>query len=210
MKYLLLFSLLLTLPYTINAQQIGAGLKFGIDNTNDIELTPVFKSNTNLVLMNLEPNFEGHLGAWLRVSGEYFFFQTELLFQKTDERYLLGNLVNSTKQIKFSDTRYFLELPLIVGSTYRSVEVYAGAAPRMSINTPQNLAYWFNVQRCNQPVYFKYMAGVGIKLGSLRVDFRYNNQLLPYHDCVTIDNQPYQLVDHIERFSIGFTLDFLY
>ncbi len=209
MKYLFLLFLLI-ISYTINAQQIGGGLKFGIDQTYDLKLTPTFKSNTELVLMNLSPKFEGHLGVWMRASSEYFFFQTELLLHKTDERYLLGKLGRNTTQIKFSEHRYFLELPLIVGSTYRSLEFYTGVAPRVSINTPQNLAYWFDLQRCNEPLYLKYMVGVGLKLGSLRVDLRYNNQLLSYHDCITVDNHAFQAVDHIERISIGVTLDFLY
>lgn len=204
--YLLLLCCLLSLSAL---GQHGAGVKFGLDFNKNLSTFNSINIGDSLILNNFSPQREGNVGIWLKLSSNRVYAQTEFLIFSTQERYQINFLNTNNKTEMISNNRIFLELPFLAGIKLQSFNIYAGIAPRISLNTPKKLSEWFDLERHNASIYLKYILGVDLNLGSLIVGLRYNNQLSSQRDVMIINDIVVQPIDHIERFTLSVAINLL-
>ena len=190
----------------LNAQNV-TGIKISGHFTNDLALTNTYNFGDSLVLTGINPNREYSVGVWTRWTADQFLLQAELLLTNTQEKYDLGFPMSNNAIRTIADERFFVELPILIGWNINPVNIYGGAAPRFATNQPTNLANWFSYGRVQTDFTLKYIVGVGLNLGSLKLDFRYNNRILEYEDVVFINEQSFKTVDHLERFTVSMLID---
>ena len=198
MKKLVLVLLVFLGSLSAYAQKIGFGLKGGLSSTQ------VNFEGDQLVPSDAQLGY--HLGVFARFGGIGFFVQPEVLFTQTSGKFKLelpplSSVSPTLYEAKFNR----LDVPVMAGfRLLKIIRVMAG--PIASFNIDSSLE---NAGKTVQNIDFKnatlgYQAGVGVDLGPLSFEGKYEGGLSKFTENVgtyTTDNRINQWV-----LSVGYKL----
>jgi hypothetical protein len=166
-KYLLILICLFGIN-SIYAQDFSIGPKVGINRGNVMVTGNGFDSGSS--------RYGYHLGAFARLGGDFIYLQPELLFTQTGGEivFLTSNGTNAEVDVSFNRVDVPLMLGLKWGNFFR---VQAGPVASILIN--YNLDDSFQVaQNVNyNRATLGYQAGVGIDVGNIILDLKYESSL---------------------------------
>ncbi|PZV84656.1 outer membrane protein with beta-barrel domain [Algoriphagus aquaeductus] len=170
--------------------QGGFGIKAGLSSTE------VDFKNEQFVPQGAQTGY--HVGVFGRIGAGGFFVQPELLFTQTS-----GKFLNDQDQIKAEFNR--LDVPVMVGMRFfKLLRLQAGPIASLNINSKLKEAgnTIDNVEFKNATL--GYQAGLGIDLGNLSVDAKYEGGLSKWTENIgnfDTDNRINQWV-----LSVGFRI----
>jgi hypothetical protein len=198
MKKLVLVLLVFLGSLSAYAQKIGFGLKGGLSSTQ------VNFEGDQLVPSDAQLGY--HLGVFARFGGIGFFVQPEVLFTQTSGQFKLESPPLSSVSPTLYEAKFNrLDVPVMAGfRLLKIIRVMAG--PIASFNIDSSLE---NAGKTVQNIDFKnatlgYQTGVGVDLGNLTVEGKYEGGLSRFTENVgsyTADNRINQWV-----LSIGYKL----
>jgi hypothetical protein len=178
MKKLVLVLLVTLSSVTVFAQKNGLGIKGGLSSTQvNFEGEEFIPSNAQLGY---------HLGVFARFGGVGFFVQPEVLFTQTSGKFKLelpplSSVSSTLYEAKFNR----LDVPLMAGfRMLKIIRVMAG--PIASFNIDSSLK---DAGKTVQNIDFKnatlgYQAGVGLDLGSLSIEGKYEGGLSKFTENI--------------------------
>jgi hypothetical protein len=197
MKKLVLVLLVFLGSLSAYAQKIGFGLKGGLSSTQ------VNFEGGQLVPSDAQMGY--HLGVFARFGGIGFFVQPEVLFTQTSGQFLEISSLSSIPPINYEAKFNRLDVPVMAGfRLLKIIRVMAG--PIASFNIDSSLQ---EAGKTVQNIDFKnatlgYQAGVGVDLGPLSFEGKYEGGLSKFTENVgtyTTDNRINQWV-----LSVGYKL----
>ena len=197
MKKLVLILLVSLGSLSAYAQKIGFGLKGGLSSTQ------VNFEGGQLVPSDAQMGY--HLGVFARFGGIGFFVQPEVLFTQTSGQFLEISSLSSIPPINYEAKFNRLDVPVMAGfRLLKIIRVMAG--PIASFNIDSSLQ---EAGKTVQNIDFKnatlgYQAGVGVDLGPLSFEGKYEGGLSKFTENVgtyTTDNRINQWV-----LSVGYKL----
>jgi len=197
MKKLVLILLVSLGSLSAYAQKIGFGLKGGLSSTQ------VNFEGDQLVPSDAQLGY--HLGVFARFGGIGFFVQPEVLFTQTSGQFLEISSLSSIPPINYEAKFNRLDVPVMAGfRLLKIIRVMAG--PIASFNIDSSLQ---EAGKTVQNIDFKnatlgYQAGVGVDLGPLSFEGKYEGGLSKFTENVgtyTTDNRINQWV-----LSVGYKL----
>jgi hypothetical protein len=198
MKKLVLVLLVFLGSLTAHAQKNGFGLKGGLSSTQvNFEADQLVPSNAQLGY---------HLGVFARFGGIGFFVQPEVLFTQTSGKFKLElPPASSTSPANYEAKFNRLDVPVMAGfRILKIIRVMAGPIASFNINSSLKEA-GTTVQNIDfKKATFGYQTGVGVDLGNLTFEGKYEGGLSKFTENVgsyTTDNRINQWV-----LSIGFKL----
>ena len=197
MKKLVLVLFVTLSSVTVFAQKNGLGIKGGLSSTQ------VNFEGGQLVPSDAQMGY--HLGVFARFGGIGFFVQPEVLFTQTSGQFLEISSLSSIPPINYEAKFNRLDVPVMAGfRLLKIIRVMAG--PIASFNIDSSLE---NAGKTVQNIDFKnatlgYQAGVGVDLGPLSFEGKYEGGLSKFTENVgtyTTDNRINQWV-----LSVGYKL----
>jgi len=197
MKKLVLVLFVTLSSITVFAQKNGLGIKGGLSSTQ------VNFEGGQLVPSDAQMGY--HLGVFARFGGIGFFVQPEVLFTQTSGQFLEISSLSSIPPINYEAKFNRLDVPVMAGfRLLKIIRVMAG--PIASFNIDSSLQ---EAGKTVQNIDFKnatlgYQAGVGVDLGPLSFEGKYEGGLSKFTENVgtyTTDNRINQLV-----LSVGYKL----
>jgi hypothetical protein len=198
MKKLVLVLLVFLGSLTAHAQKNGFGLKGGLSSTQvNFEADQLVPSDAQLGY---------HLGVFARFGGIGFFVQPEVLFTQTSGKFKLElPPVSSMSPANYEAKFNRLDVPVMAGfRILKIIRVMAGPIASFNINSSLKEA-GTTVQNIDfKKATFGYQTGVGVDLGNLTFEGKYEGGLSKFTENVgsyTTDNRINQWV-----LSIGFKL----
>jgi hypothetical protein len=197
MKKLVLVLLVFLGSLTAHAQKNGFGLKGGLSSTQ------VNFEGGQLVPSDAQMGY--HLGVFARLGGVGFFVQPEVLFTQTSGQFLEISSLSSIPPINYEAKFNRLDIPVMAGfRMLKIIRVMAGPIASFNINSSLKEA-GTTVQNIDfKKATFGYQTGVGVDLGNLTFEGKYEGGLSKFTENVgsyTTDNRINQWV-----LSIGFKL----
>lgn len=150
------------------AQNSGFGIKAGLSSTE------VDFDNNQIIPSNAQTGY--HVGIFGRF-GSGLFIQPELLFTQTSGRFTI-NSPGQPNGDKFKASFNRLDIPVMVGVRFlKVVRIMAGPIASININSEvKNAANTVQNADFNNST-LGYQAGVGVELGNLTVDAKYEGGL---------------------------------
>lgn len=180
------------------AQNAGFGIKAGLSST-EVD----FKSD-QFVPSDAQTGY--HIGVFGRFGGAGFFVQPEVLFTQTSGKFQVNMPPFSSQAPENYDASFNrLDIPVMVGYRFfRVVRIMAGPIASFNINSEIK-----DASKTVQDVEFKnstlgYQAGLGLDLGNLSVDAKYEGGLSSFTENIgdyNTDNRINQWV-----LSVGFKI----
>jgi hypothetical protein len=198
MKKLVLVLLVFLGSLTAHAQKNGFGLKGGLSSTQ------VNFEGGQLVPSDAQMGY--HLGVFARFGGVGFFVQPEVLFTQTSGKFKLElPPVSSMSPANYEAKFNRLDVPVMAGfRILKIIRVMAGPIASFNINSSLKEA-GTTVQNIDfKKATFGYQTGVGVDLGNLTFEGKYEGGLSKFTENVgsyTTDNRINQWV-----LSVGFKL----
>lgn len=201
MKYFLstLFALTTLLS---SAQLFEVGVRGGV-NLFDIEVKDF--EDPNMMIESVESGDRKlgyHFGAYGRLNLPFFFVQPELLYTFQNSEITYTDNGGSQKSLEIDYSRF--DVPVLVGTKLGPVRFGLGPVATFAINSPDGA---FN--KSLKDATFGYQLGVGLDLGPLRIEARYEGPLSNLANEVVIDGQTYRADARSNMIMIGLGYNFL-
>ena len=198
MKKLALIVLVTLSSLSVYAQKNGFGIKGGLSSTQ------VNFEGEQLVPSDAQMGY--HLGVFARFGGVGFFVQPEVLFTQTSGKFKLElSPVSSVSPTQYEAKFNRLDVPVMAGfKILKIIRVMAGPIASFNIDSSLKEADTTVKNIDFKNATFGYQAGVGVDLGNLSFEGKYEGGLSNFTENVgsyTTDNRLNQWV-----LSVGFKL----
>jgi hypothetical protein len=179
-----------------SAQVFQLGVRGGV-NLFDIQVSEVQDPNNTLESIESGDRKLGyHAGLYGRIQLATFFIQPEMLytFQNSEVKYTDNGGTEKTLEVDYSR----FDIPVIVGAKLGPIRLGVGPVATFAINKPDDA---FN-QSLSEAT-FGYQAGIGIDLGKLSIEARYEGPFSKIADSITIEGETYQADSRSNTLLIG-------
>jgi hypothetical protein len=172
-KKLILIALITSLAFSVQAK-INIGIRAGISSST-VKLKDY--NNPDFRLGYKSGDLGYHFGVIGQVKVLKFFVQPELLFSvaKTAVTYK-DTGPNATLQYG-KQAFYKLDLPIMVGIKLRALKLQVGPVATWQISSKSTLLDKYNINPDLKAATIGYQAGIGLELGSLLLDVKYEGSL---------------------------------
>ena len=167
MKYLSIV-LLVLFSWSIQAQDFSIGPKVGISQANIAVNGDSFSTG--------DAKFGYHLGAFVRMGGHSIFVQPELLFTNTGGTVVKNSSPGTNETYSASFNR--LDIPLMFGFKLAKVfRLQAGPVASVLMNYKIEDSLDAVVDANYNSATLGYQAGIGLDVGNVILDFKYESSL---------------------------------
>jgi hypothetical protein len=196
MKRVILTSAFTLVTLLASAQDFSFGLRGGI-NLFDITIDELEDPNNTIGSVESGSREIGyHAGAYARFKFTTFFIQPELLYTFENNEIVYTDNGGSEKSLDVDFSR--LDVPVILGLKLGPVRIGAGPVATFAISKPEDA-----FEQSLKDATFGYQAGIGLDIGSISVDLRYEGPFGQYAESVTIEGNTYQADARSSMFMLG-------
>lgn len=204
MKKLLLLALTTLLINATDAQFLKYGIRVG-GATTDISAQDF--SNNNLELALNSAGFGIHFGGFVRVKLGPIYLQPEILYNSFSTEYTLNDLANNTSSL-LDETYRNLDIPVMIGWKTGPFRIQAGPIGSVPLSRSSDLTSIETYREAADRMTFGYQAGLGLDIGQIILDVKYEGSLSKFGDGATIAGQEVNFDGRLSRFV--FTLGFAF
>jgi len=202
-KHIALFIVAL-LIFTPGQAQLKFGIRGGIGSSNII-LKEFDSPDYKLDYKSSQVGF--HFGVVSQLKLGMFVLQPELLFStvRTDLSYTDLTGTDPIEQIgKQSFNK--LDLPIIAGVKFGPLKLQAGPVASVVLSSKSDLLKENGIEQAYNGMTIGYQAGLGLELGSLLLDVKYEGSLSKFGDGITIGGESFNFDQRINQLilSLGF------
>ena len=197
MKKVILVFTLVALATITQAQSFAWGLTLGT-STSDIDPAKagslLLKGQTDsLSLMVSKGSYGFHFGAFARFKISSLFIQPEVLFNssKVDFRALGFGTIKNTFDSLQSATYQNIDIPVIFGAKYFNF-LRIGVGPVAHVHLAGSTLSAKDFIDSWPTATYGYQAGIGIDLGHIGLDFRYEGNFSNFGSQITFGGTSYQ------------------
>jgi Outer membrane protein beta-barrel domain len=196
----LIASCLLVLLSTQVHAQFAIGLRSGLHTqTTKPEDLPL-PGNNEISVKDLK--FGTQFGVWARI-GNRFFIQPELTFNSnsTDFQFNQPNGVMTIVKERYTN----FDLPLLVGAKIGPARLFVGPVGHLFLNSQSELADLQQFDENWKALTWGWQGGLGVNLGRLGVDLRYEGGFDQYGEHLEFLNDKVNFSDNPGRIVLGVT-----
>ncbi len=191
----ILIAVLLFAGLQANAQIFEFGLRGGV-NLHGVQVEEFDGDQTIEDVESGDRKLGFHAGAYGRIKLATFFIQPELLYTNVNGEVQTENADGSSQTIDLGFSR--LDIPVILGVALGPVRLGVGPVATFAISEPGD-AFDKSFNQAN----FGYQAGLGLDLGKLSIDLRYEGPFGKTAETITIGGTDYQTDTRTNQIMLG-------
>jgi Outer membrane protein beta-barrel domain len=194
-----------------HAQSFKWGARFGL-STPDVkpgDLNPI--QTTNLKIKVEDANYGFHGGLWARVRFQKFMIQPEIVFNsnsvsyKTSSNPLNGKFLDS---LVTNESFKNIDIPLMLGYKLGGIRFMAGPVGHLNIGNTSSLSKFSDISAKFSSIKWGYQAGIGLDIGGLGLDLRYEGNFDKFGDYINIGGKQYDFALNPNRLIVSFAIGF--
>lgn len=206
-KVFIVLITLLVFQQSANAQILSWGVRLGAASTN-INATPltVYQNNVNMDSLQMivsDANYGIHGGLYARVKLGPLYVQPEILFNSESYEYTIDDFSGNGSSEMLNDRFNTLDIPIMIGLKTGPIRLQGGPIGSVLIsndNQLETLSETYERQLSN--LTWGYQAGVGVDIGSVNVDLKYEGGLNTLADSYEIYGNSYQFDSRVNRWVL--------
>ncbi len=205
MKNKLFFILIFSLISVQTFSQIKFGIRGGI-NSYRVKFVE-FENSDYRITVPKDATMGLHFGFISQIELFNLFIQPELLFTSNKNDIIIEDLISNDEQLtqhKFNK----LDIPVLVGAKLGALKIGVGPVGSILLRSKSELFKITEYEQKFNNMTFGFQAGVGLDIGKLTVDLKYEGNLSKFGNGLTFqdhtfdfDQRPKQII-----FSIGLFL----
>lgn len=199
MKRTLLLAVFTLVSITSFAQKdAGFGIKAGLNYNKNGDLIGSITSSGENILEGSSGKAGFHVGVFRKFNLVALYIRPELIYTKTTSSYAIGN-----NELDYGLSK--IDLPILVGfTTLKSLNFFAGPAFQYTLNNDLDGLDGLTIEDVKNDFSIGYHAGIGLNIGKLGLDIRYEgafseNQANLIGDNIAdisgrVDSRPSQII----------------
>jgi hypothetical protein len=173
-KKLILIAVITSFAFSVHAK-INIGIRAGISSST-VKLKDY--NNADYQLGYKSGDLGYHFGVIGQVKVLKFFVQPELLFSVAKTAVTYKDLTGSNDTLQYGKQAFYkLDLPIMVGIKLRALKLQVGPVVTWQISSKSTLLDKYNINPDLKAATIGYQAGIGLELGSLLLDVKYEGSL---------------------------------
>lgn len=191
--------------------QFKFGIKAGVSTTS-IEAGDLNLLDENgvdrLELALKDAKYGVHAGIVLRGEIGKLIIQPEIIFNSNRVDYEVRDLNDPTAPPQLKNEKYqYLDIPFLFGTKLGPLRLMAGPEGHVFINSSSELLDFDNYDQKFDEFTFGFLAGIGLDIWNLMLDFRYEGNFSKFGDHIVFAGDEYAFDNSPSRllFSIGLT-----
>ena len=209
-KLLLMLTLMMTFAFMANAQ-FKIGLKGGM-STSDLDPNQLLIINAQSAdefgLTIKEANYGVHFGLFMQAQIGKFFLQPEVLFNSNSVDFSVQDFGDGIIQQAFNEKYQYLNIPVLMGFKFGPLRLGAGPVGHVFLNSKSELFDISNYDQKFDEMTYGWQAGVGLDIGKLMLDFRYEGNFNNFGDHIVFGEKAYQFDQQAGGFTASLGLSF--
>lgn len=198
---LIIIALLISVP---GQAQLKFGLRGGISSSN----IKVENFNSDDYLLDYKSSQVGfHFGVVSQLKLGKFVLQPELLFSTVRTDVAFTDLTDSDPVEQIGKQSFNkLDLPIIAGVKLGPLKLQVGPVATVVLNSKSDLLEENGIKQAYNAMTIGYQAGLGLELGSLLLDVKYEGDLSKFGDGITIAGEDFNFDQRVNQWilSLGF------
>lgn len=205
MKFKYIALIVITLLFWSTTQaQIKFGIRAGL-NSSRVKLNEF--DNTDYTLDYKSSKVGFHVGGIAQLKMGMIVIQPELLFTLAKTDVSLYDIANDSTAIGRQSFNK-IDLPIIFGIKFGPLKLQVGPVASIILKSKSDLLDDHNINYSMKGATFGYQAGIGLELGSLLLDVKYEGSLSKLGDGITIAGQQFNFDQRLNQIilSIGYLL----
>ncbi len=212
-KVLMIFFVLTMFQQAATAQMFSWGARLGAATTN-LDVTPqtIYEGNANMDSLKISvanANFGIHGGVYVRLKFGPLYVQPEVLFNTESYHYTIDDFSQSGVQQMLTDRFNTLDIPIMVGLKSGPIRLQAGPIGTLMLsndNQLETLSETYERQLTN--LTWGYQAGLGVDMGSVNLDIKYEGGLAAFGSNYEIYGNVYEFDSRPNRWVMTIGLKF--
>ncbi len=182
--------------------QLKFGIRGGISSSN-IKLKEFDNPDYKLDYKSSQVGF--HFGVISQLKFGMFVLQPELLFSSVRTDLAFTDLTAAEPIEKIGKQSFNkLDLPIIAGVKFGPLKLQAGPVASVILNSKSDLLKENGIKQTYKGMTIGYQAGLGLELGSLLLDVKYEGNFSKYGDGITIGGESYNFDQRISQLILSF------
>ena len=209
MKNLLFTIIILGLSLTEMTSQVTPGLRIGASPSVKPGTSHVFVNRhdpMNESLFNIrQVDFSEQIGLMARLDLRRFWLMSELMYGRSNAHYSMiytRDQVNGMTPTMMDEKRSYLELPLSLGVSLGMVEIFSGFNASYDLSRQNELENMEGFSSTIPAMHFGWHSGLGLNLGHVLLDVRYQQEFGNYGQGRYINGQELLLKNAPGRFIV--------
>ena len=193
------------LTFQMAHAQFKIGVKGGLSTTVISANQLIIKNKNDFEQLRLAvntANYGVHFGIFMQAKMGNFFIQPEVLFNSTSVQYALedfsnAKVVTTLKKEKFNN----LDLPIMLGLKFGPLRLQGGPVGHVFLSSKSDLLDIDGYSQTFENLTWGYQAGVGLDLGKIIIDVRYEGNFKKFGDHMvfegknlSFDNTPSRII----------------
>lgn len=172
----------------LNFSSMPSGSQFDLGGTRTIEMLP--------------DSYTGyHFGILATLNLGVIFIQPELLYSATGQMMMLTDNEPGVEAIYFSPEFSHLSLPLIAGFKLGPLRV--GVGPVFSYMLERSWGHLDDISFTYNDTFAGYQALIGLKIGNLILDFKYEGSLGKFGEGIHVGGQVFEYDNRPNQFILS-------
>ena len=181
--------------------QVRFGLRLGLSTSNlEAEDFNILQNGTDRFTLALkEANFGFHGGVVIQAEIGNFLLQPEVLFNSNSANFSLDDFQDPGAVAKKEKYQY-LDIPVMVGYKFAFLRLNAGPVGHLFLNSTSDITDVEGFKEDFNALTLGWQAGLGVDLGPVSVDLRYEGNFNKFGDHITFGDQQYAFSQNPARF----------
>lgn len=212
-RIMLILMTLTVFQQTASAQIFSWGVRLGAAST-DIDATPqmIYEGNANIDSLRMtvsDANYGIHGGLYARIKLGPLYVQPEVLFNSESYDYTVEDLNQNGLSEVLSDQFNSLDIPIMVGIKTGPIRFQGGPIGSVLVSNDNQLETLSETyERRLSNLTWGYQAGLGVDIGSVNVDLKYEGGLSTLGDSYEIYGNTYNFDSRENRWVLTVGLKF--
>jgi hypothetical protein len=186
-----LFIIFLSSSFINSQSQIG--IKLGL-SSYDLPMDAIDLNNEELQLSVENANYGVHFGAYVRIGLLGFYIQPELNFNSNSVDYRIQDFDATEGTVDEIRTAHYqnIDIPVLIMFNPSIFRLFAGPVGHYFLDSSSELKSIKGLKEEFKTLTYGYHAGVGIQIGSLGIDLRYEGNFTKFGNQITLEGQPFE------------------
>ncbi|NJK87265.1 MAG: PorT family protein [Bacteroidales bacterium] len=201
-RFILILSIALVVT-TSSFAQFHLGLRAGV-NTSYYKFYENTINNDFIVTIPKDNPMGFHVGVISQLEISDFFIQPEILFSSNHNNYDIRRIGEQNEE---SGTHKFnnLNIPIIIGYKVKAFKLEAGPVGSVLLSSKADLLEEKGLEQNLNNLTFGFQAGIGLDLGKIALDLKYEGNLSKLGESITLNGQEFKFDQRANQliFSIG-------
>lgn len=207
MKKLIIFPLLFLCLYATG--QIRYGLRLGLSTSQlEAEDFNILQNGTERFRLALKDAQYGiHGGLVLQIEAGNLFVQPEILFNSNSAKFTLEDF-QDPGEVAREEKYQYLDIPLMLGYRLALLRFHLGPVGHLFLNSTSNITDVDGFKEDFKKLTLGWQGGVGVDIGRLSLDVRYEGNFHKFGDHITFAGEEYAFSQTPSRFLAAVTYMF--